>query len=381
MPVFISLNIINGVEIDFRLFNLYRPFGSSCAKKIFDPPFVWTVKNRYFNLYLPNHLLYPPGVTMLSVLGSYETDHKRPVLSSDIDYYGRYLCTGSADGVIRIVDTHDPDQRPAVEIRSHVGPVRRATFSHPKFGFLASCGSDGKLFVHRPAADRGDGDRWEVVYAYDGRGSPLTSVDWAPHKTGATIACSGADGAVSVHTLDRRSGEWSVVRVPNAHPNGVNCVGWSSRLVDGHPLLVSGGNDGKIKIWRQRNCTWTAVHETDAQSSAVVDVSWCPTPGFHEHVIAGCASDGTVVVWESDDLVYWTRTAIDPGEKQKRNVSWSRSGNILSVTMSSYVVKFWKQVDGQKWMCLDRRIAKEQPLSERQNKNTVNQSVFSTVHQ
>lgn len=310
---------------------------------------------------------------MLSILASHESTHKRQILSADIDYYNRYVCTSSADGVIQIIDTVEPDQYPTIEIREHVGPVRQVMFSHPKYGFLASCGSDCKLLLHKTNSH----NQWQVVYTYDGHKSATNSIDWAPHKTGATIACSSADGTISIHTLNNN--EWSVSKIPNAHLNGVNCISWASHLVNNHMLLVSGGNDNRIKIWQDQKCSWIVMYESDNQLVSINDISWCPTPGLQKHMIASCASDGRVVIWGSDDCCDWTQTEIDSTEKQNRKVSWSRFGNILSISMTNYVVKLWKQVDKKRWMCLDKKIAEVQPVLERQNKHIVNQDIFASI--
>lgn len=309
---------------------------------------------------------------MISLLNSHESGHKRQVLSSDIDYYNRYVCTSSADGSIHIVDTVEPDQYPTIELRDHIGPVWQVLFSHPKFGFLASCGSDGKLIIHKTNKI----NEWEIVYTYDGHKVSSTSIDWAPHKTGATIACSSIDGTISIHKLNNN--EWSVSKIPNAHLNGVKCVSWAPQLINNHQLLVSGGNDNKIKIWQDQKFVWNVFYESDNQLASIEDVSWCPTPGLQKHMIASCAFNGRVVVFGSDDCCDWTQTEIDATEKLKRKISWSRFGNILSVSLDNYVVKLWKQVDKQRWMCLDRKITNQQPDVERQTKN-INQDIFAAI--
>lgn len=295
-----------------------------------------------------SRLIKPIIRNMLSRLTSYQSDHNRQILSSDIDYYNRYVCTSSADGVIKIVDTVEPEKYPSIELREHVGPVWQVMFSHPKFGLLASCGSDRKLILYKT------NENLKVVYNYDGHRLSTTSIDWAPHKVGAIIACSSADGTISIHTLS--SNKWSVSKILNAHLNGVNCISWSSNLVNNHMLLVSGGNDNKIKIWQDEKFLWNVVFESDNQLAAIKDLSWCPTSGLQKYIIASCASDGRVVVWESDDCWDWTETEIDATEKEKQKISWSRSGNILSVSLNNYALKLWKQVDKQRWMCLDRKI-------------------------
>lgn len=309
---------------------------------------------------------------MLSILTSYESVHKRQILSSDIDYYNKYVCTSSADGLIQIVYTDETDQNPAIELREHIGPVWQVRFSHPKFGFLASCGSDCKLILY----NTNKLNEWEVVYKYDGHKSSTTSIDWAPHNAGAVIACSSADGTISIHTFNN---EWAVSKIPNAHLNGVNCISWASQVIDNHFMLVSGGNDNKIKIWQDKKCMWNVIHESENQLATIKDISWCPNPGLQKNMIASCASDGRVVIWGSDDCSNWTQTDIDATENQKKKISWSRFGNILSVSMNNYVVKLWKQVDKKSWLCLDKKLTEKQPDLERQNKSIINQDIFAAI--
>lgn len=310
---------------------------------------------------------------MLSVLASYKIAHKRQVLTSDIDYFNRFVCTGSADGDIQIVDTIEPDKHPPIQLQDHVGSVFQVMFSHPKFGFLASCGSDGKLILRKTNKL----NEWKVVYKYDGHKLSTTSIDWAPQKSGAIIGCSSADGTISIHALN--SNEWSVSKIPNAHLNGVNCISWASYLINDQLLLVSGGNDNKIKIWQNQNCTWTVKYESDNQLASIKDISWSPNFGLEKYMIASCTADGRVVVWGSDDCYDWSQTEIDNTEKQKQKISWSRFGNVLAVSMNNYFVKLWKQVDKQSWLCLDRQIIEKQQDSEHLNQSIADQDMFSGI--
>jgi len=292
----------------------------------------------------------------MSIASSFESIHKGQILSTDIDYYNKYVCTSSADGVIQIIDSDNPYLYSALQLQEHVGPVWQVMFSHPKFGFLASCGSDCKLII-RKSNDDGE---WKVVYQYDGHKSSTTSIDWAPYKSGAIIACSSADGSISIHTLNNN--EWSVSKIPNAHSNGVNCISWSNELLNNNLLLVSGGNDNKIKIWEGQIGFWNVMYESDNQLSTIKDISWSPTPGLYKHVFASCASNGRVFVWGSDDYRDWVQTEIDPENLQKQKISFSRFGTVLSVTMKSYAVQLWKQIDKQTWMCMDRNISYKKTL-------------------
>ncbi|VVC41051.1 Six-bladed beta-propeller, TolB-like,WD40 repeat,WD40-repeat-containing domain [Cinara cedri] len=311
---------------------------------------------------------------MLSILNSYETKHKRQILSADIDYYNRYVCTSSADGVIHMVDTLGSKHHSLVELKEHIGPVWQVMFSHPKFGYLASCGSDGKLILHKMKKL----DQWYVVYKYDRHKLPTTSIDWAPYKTGAIIACSSSDGTISIHTL--YSNEWSVSKIPNAHLNGVNCISWAPYLINNQLVLVSGGNDTKIKLWIEQKSVWYVMYESDSQLANIKDISWCPTPGLQKYIIASCTVDGQVIVWSSDDFYNWTTTEIDATEQNKSKVSWSQIGCILSVTMNNDGIKLWKQVGKQNWMCLDRKVTrKPQPSFEHQIKHSINTDIFSGI--
>ncbi|XP_060859416.1 protein SEC13 homolog [Metopolophium dirhodum] len=309
---------------------------------------------------------------MLSVASSFETIHKGQILSTDIDYYNKYVCTSSTDGVIQIIDSDKSDlYAPVIQLQEHVGPVWQVRFSHPKFGFLASCGSDCQLII-RKTNDKGE---WKVVYQYDGHKSSTTSIDWAPYKSGAIIACSSVDGTISIHALNNN--DWCVSKIPNAHVNGVNCISWSNELFNNNLLLVSGGNDNKIKIWQGQIGMWNVKYESDNQLSTIKDISWSPTPGLYKHVFASCASNGRVFVWGSDDCFDWAQTEIDPDNMQKQKISFSRFGTVLSVTMNSYAVQLWKQIDKQTWMCMDNSIANRKTL-DRQNKN-VNQDIFASI--
>ncbi|XP_050523237.1 protein SEC13 homolog [Daktulosphaira vitifoliae] len=310
---------------------------------------------------------------MLSVLNTSDSTHQRQILSSDIDYYSRFVCTSSADGIIQIVDTIEANKNPTIELKDHVGPVWQVSFSYPKFGFLASCGSDCKLIVRKINKS----NQWVTIYSYDGHTSSVKAISWAPHKIGALIACASADGTISIHTYNDH--KWDVSKIPNAHLNGVNSLSWAPYLINKHKVILSGGNDCKIKIWKDEKCAWNLLHESDNQLAIIRDVSWCPSPGIQKYMIASCSSDGRVIIWESDDCCDWKETEINDPEKEKWKVSWSHIGNILSITMNNYVVKFYKQMGKNKWLCLNTKIADNLNGLESTSKKLFNQDIFSSL--
>jgi eukaryotic-like serine/threonine-protein kinase len=181
---------------------------------------------------------------------------------------GRRVAAGTRGGTVYLW-TLDPPGVPPKATTVHNGPVGGVAFC-PDGSAVLSGGRDGTLV------------RWNVETA---RGERLLRGEAGPVRA---VACSKTTGHVAT------AGEHLILRQPDGtnltlagHDGGVYCVAFST---DG-TLLVSGGGDGKVRLWRTSDGTEVTTFE--GHIGAVRGVAISPERRF---VYSG-GSDGTLRRW------------------------------------------------------------------------------------
>lgn len=287
-----------------------------------------------------------------------ETGHQDVVHDVAMDYYGKKLATASSDTTIKIIGISGSTNQHLATLSGHQGPVWQVAWAHPKFGsILASCSYDGRVIIWK---EGNKPDEWTQAHIFTEHKSSVNSIAWAPHELGLSLACGSSDGNILVFTARADVG-WDTTRIDQAHPVGVTSVSWApstapgvlvgSGLLDPVQKLVSGGCDNTVKVWKLHNGSWKmdcfpALH---MHKDWVRDVAWAPNLGLHKSTIASASQDGTVVIWtvvkEGDQ---WEGKVLNDFKTPVWRVSWSLTGNILSVADGNNNVTLWKEaVDGE----------------------------------
>ena len=132
------------------------------------------------------------------------------------------------------------------------------------------------------------------------KGLNLSTVDvkWSPSSPNlvATAATNGAviswdlEASLSGKTIPRNRALSLQECVFTEHTRSVNRVAWHAS--DAH-LLLSGSQDGTIKMWDRRQQQSTVTLKPNAQS--VRDVQFSPTSPWR---LAACFDNGTVQLWD-----------------------------------------------------------------------------------
>jgi protein transport protein SEC13 len=85
---------------------------------------------------------------------------------------------------------------------------------------------------------------------------------------------------------------------------------------------VTGGNDGKIKLWVFKDNKFELKQELGKHADWVRDVAWSNNIGLLFDTIATCSEDQKVKIWRKDPKDEWTAKEISLGVPAWK-VSWS----------------------------------------------------------
>jgi protein transport protein SEC13 len=287
-----------------------------------------------------------------------ELDHKDMVHDSAIDYYGKRLATASSDSTVKIASigvATAPSQILAT-LTGHYGPVWCVAWAHPKFGtLLASCSYDGRVIIWKEDA-RG---HWSQAHVFTDHKSSVNSIAWAPYEAGLSLACASSDGRISVITM-RADGGWDTATIERAHPVGVTAISWAPATALGSLSgsgeldykLVSGGFDAVAKVWGFANGSWILESSliSEMHTDCVRDVAWAPVLGLAKSTIASASQDGIVVIWtKGKDGDKWEGKLMHDFGSPVWRVSWSLTGNILSVAAGENNITLWKEASDGQW--------------------------------
>ena len=285
-----------------------------------------------------------------------ELDHKDIVHDSAIDYYGKRLATASSDSTVKIVNigaANAPSQVLAT-LSGHYGPVWRVAWAHPKYGaILASCSYDGHVIIWKEDA-RGN---WSQVHVFSDQKSSVNSIAWAPYEVGLCLACASSGGRISILTM-RSDGGWDTSTIERAHPVGATAISWApatASLAGAGELvykLVSGGFDSVVKVWGFNNGSWKleSALVSDMHTDCVRDVAWAPVLGLAKSTIASGSQDGKVVIWtKGKDGDKWEGKLMRDFGSPVWRVSWSLTGNILSIAAGENNITLWKEGSDGQW--------------------------------
>ncbi|EQC36128.1 hypothetical protein SDRG_06244 [Saprolegnia diclina VS20] len=291
--------------------------------------------------------------------GRLETDHMDMIYDMKMDYHSKHIATCSGDRSVRIYeaktkgDATTPGALVACLPVPCDGPVWRIAWSHPKFNVLAASTQCGKIVFFRNRAPAAAPEDWVQFHVHTPHTSSINAIDFAPHEYGLMLASASADGTVAVLTMTREG--W--VMTSHFHDNDVGCMAlswapYNSLGGQGHKRLVVGSCDSLVKIWTLSDAdssrTWQRIDELPPlHGDWVRDVLWAPSAGMPCNTIASCSDDHTVAVWtQSTAGGPWSSVVLPTFKSPVLRLSWSITGNILSVAAGEDHVSLWKESNG-----------------------------------
>lgn len=187
-----------------------------------------------------------------------------------------WLLSGSDDLTLRIWDVLS-GEKIAVVSGAHSDYIRGMAL-HPTLPIILTCGDDMRIRAWELTVSNNTktiGDSSTVLRAtgasWEGHSHYVTSVAWNQRDGGASFASASLDGSIKVWPFANASSNATcstpnfTLRAPDAKPlsntnssgsvvtllstKGVNCVAYYPPQDSNKPYLVSGGEDGWLRLW------------------------------------------------------------------------------------------------------------------------------------
>lgn len=193
---------------------------------------------------------------------------------------GHRLYIGDEDGGLHVVDVEEH-----AELQLERGH-RKGIFSMAALpgGRLAVAGGDGMLSVWLTNARNGLLSLQRNIPLSDAK---LRGLALSPDGHLLAVACG--DG--SIHILDSSDLNEQFTLV--GHALGTNSLAWHPAK----PVLVSGGKDGHLRLWRT-DAGFKALHAIAAHKDAIYQLAFNP----HGTLLASAGRDKTSKLWDANSF-------------------------------------------------------------------------------
>ncbi|XP_028985916.1 glutamate-rich WD repeat-containing protein 1 [Betta splendens] len=142
------------------------------------------------------------------------------------------------------------------------------------------------------------GSSWQIDQRpFSSHSKSVEDLQWSPTEATVFASCSVDQ---SIRVWDIRAPPNSMLSANEAHASDVNVISWNRT----EPFLLSGGDDGLLKVWDLRQFkTGRPVANFKQHSAPVTSVEWNPTDSS---VFAASGADDVVSQWdlsvESNDV-------------------------------------------------------------------------------
>jgi len=155
-------------------------------------------------------------------------------------------------------------------------------------GVMASGDCKKNIHLWRPT----DAGGWDVgLEPLVGHTDSVEDIQWSPSEASVMATCS-VDKSIRIWDARAKPDKACMLTAAGAHNSDVNVIDWNKN----EPFIVSGGDDGKVKVWDlrvfDRGDPVAVFHHHKAP---VTSVEWHPTDAT---VFASSGEDHQVALWD-----------------------------------------------------------------------------------
>lgn len=155
-------------------------------------------------------------------------------------------------------------------------------------GVLATGDNKKNIHLWKPL----EGGSWRVEQkALSAHTAAVEDIQWSPNENNVLASCS-VDKTIRVWDTRAPASKSCVLTTEDAHDSDINVINWNKH----EPFILSGGDDGKLKVWDIRRfpkgsplCTFK--HHV----APITSVEWHPTDPT---VFAASGDDNQVTLWD-----------------------------------------------------------------------------------
>ncbi|XP_036451774.1 glutamate-rich WD repeat-containing protein 1 [Colossoma macropomum] len=176
---------------------------------------------------------------------------------------------------------------PLYSFSGHMAEGFAIDWSHKVPGRLVSGDCKKNIHVWEP---REGGASWQIDQRpFSSHTKSVEDLQWSPTEATVFASCSVDQ---SIRIWDIRAPPNSMLSANEAHSADVNVISWNRA----EPFLLSGGDDGLLKVWDLRQFqSGRAVASFKQHSAPITSVEWNPVDSS---VFAASGADDVVSQWD-----------------------------------------------------------------------------------
>ncbi|XP_077170957.1 glutamate-rich WD repeat-containing protein 1 [Paroedura picta] len=178
--------------------------------------------------------------------------------------------------------------KPIFSFAGHMTEGFAMAWSPKKPGTLLTGDCNKNIHLWTP---KEDGSWFVDQRSFTGHTSSVEDLQWSPNEATVFASCS-ADASIRIWDVRAAPGQACMLTTSQAHDADVNVISWNPN----EPFIVSGGDDGALKIWDLRQFQKGSPVATFKQHTApITSVEWHPTDSG---VFAASGADDQVTQWD-----------------------------------------------------------------------------------
>ncbi|XP_076305670.1 WD repeat-containing protein 1 l(2)09851 isoform X1 [Tachypleus tridentatus] len=179
--------------------------------------------------------------------------------------------------------------KPVFTFTGHQSEGFAVDWSPTKPGVLATGDCKKNIHLWKPL----EGGTWHVDQrAYTGHTASVEDLQWSPNEPYVLASCSVDKSIRRVWDMRAAPQKACMITTEDAHELDINVISWNHK----EPFILSGGDDGIIKIWDLRQFKKEgAIAMFKHHTAPITSVEWHPTDST---VYAASGSDDQISLWD-----------------------------------------------------------------------------------